>query len=113
MKQYIRRPLVVGILAALWDECNVLTYPFGCHASSCRYGEWLEPPPHDVALSVEVENAQATRNIHQPIDDTPECDLVNSDAVPTLKEVTLSRDWVERNTLDPYIHRSIFHYLRA
>ncbi len=96
-RQYIHRSNVARVLMIAWEEHSRVLHPFGSCAMGQRYG------PQRPMLSPE-----------DVLDAAMHCVITewSDDSHPTSAPLSTS-DWVYRNTLDPFLHQGIFHYLRG
>ena len=96
-RQYVHRSRVASVLMIAWEEHARLLHPFGSRGMTQRYtSERLAKLTESV---LDVASKEVLRNWSNERDPTK---------LPLCKS-----DWLSRNTLDPAIHQSIFHYLRA
>ncbi|ULO24729.1 hypothetical protein [Methylocystis sp. SB2] len=94
-RQYIHRSDVTKVLMAVWEMDGRILHPFASSLISQRYGVIEPAPSRDEALSRALESAKAAWG-------------------PATEKIRVMKsDWLARNTLDPFIHQAIFHFLRA
>jgi hypothetical protein len=95
--QYIHRSDVASVLMIAWEECGEVLHPFGSQALAQFYGPMIPMVSVDHVLDTSKLCAlEEWGDVNNPAKDEP----------------TVSA-WIRRNTLDPFIHQAIFHYLRA
>lgn len=94
-RQYVHRSNICKVLMASWERDEIILHPFGSGSSFKRYpGLTTAGSPTEILAAAKLGVAHSWGPL-----------LVN----PT---VYRSR-WTGRNTLDPYIHQGISHFLRA
>jgi hypothetical protein len=96
-RQYIHRSDVASALMIAWEEHGKVLHPFGSRAMQQRYGPVIPMSSIDHVLDISKESALACWG---GLND-------RSTGGPSVSA------WMKRNTLDPFIHQAIFHYLRA
>jgi hypothetical protein len=96
-RQYIHRSNIASVLMIAWEEHSKILHPFGSKMMSQRYGPMI--PMISVDHVLKTAKRLARKNWGEYND-------LSVDA-PTVSA------WLNRNTLDPFIHQAIFHYLRA
>jgi hypothetical protein len=95
-RQYIHRSHVAAVLMVVWEQFNVVLHPFGSEGIYERYGPIWPMTSNETALQTAKQSAINAWGAHSAGDGTE-----------------FSSPWLMRNTLDPYIHQAVFHYLRA
>jgi hypothetical protein len=96
-RQYIHRSDIASVLMIAWEEHGKILHPFGSRGMGQRYG------PVIPLISIErVLNTSKQR----ALESWGDLSSSSTDA-PTVSA------WISRNTLDPFIHQAIFHYLRG
>jgi hypothetical protein len=96
-RQYIHRSDVAKILMIAWETDGRILHPFGSKLLSQRHG--AVSPSLSVAEALEHAATTTLASWGYP-------------QFRTEPEETIS-DWSARNTLDPFVHQAIFHFLRA
>lgn len=96
-RQYVHRSDVASVLMAVFEVHGQILHPFGSRSMAQRYGPVVPMVSVDRALDDAEEMAVAAwgKGHERP-----------------RKNPTAS-SWVRRNTLDPFIHQAVFHYLRG
>ncbi|WP_158809073.1 hypothetical protein [Beijerinckia sp. L45] len=95
-KQYVHRSGVASVLMIAWEQHKALPTIFGSSTLFHRYGPMRPMPDFDVAL----QNAQS--------------EAIAQWGNPTgAQSPSAWSKWTSRNTLDPFIHQAISHFLRA
>lgn len=97
VRQYIHRSYIANTLMAVWSQCGIILHPFGSKSLSYRYGPVVWGESEEQALEIARIKAIKAWGC--------DADLLN------FKPEKL--EWMERNTLDPFVHQSIFHFLRG
>jgi hypothetical protein len=95
-RQYIHRSNVACALMVAWERHAKILHPFGSRGMQQRYGPVIPMTSVDDVLDTSEQDALAQWGENAKF----------------TSGATVS-DWVSRNTLDPFIHQGIFHYLRA
>jgi hypothetical protein len=93
-RQYIHRSQVAKVLMITWEAERRVLHPFGLEMVRQIYGPMVPSPSLANMLCVAQAKAYAKWG---------EASEPKSTRSP----------WVLRNTLDPYIHQAIFHFLRG
>src|SRR5882724_11786201 len=96
-RQYIHRSHVASVLMVAWEKHGKVLHPFGSQAISQRYGPIVPMVSPEHAL--DVAKVQAL-------------DAWGHDNRVAREGPTVS-SWTNRNTLDPFLHQGVFHFLRA
>ena len=97
VKQYIHRSDIASALMIAWEDHGKILHPFGSRGMGQRYGPMIPMISVDHALDTAKQEAlESWGDVSAPPVDAP---------TPSV--------WISRNTLDPFIHQAIFHYLRA
>jgi hypothetical protein len=97
-RQYIHRSYVARLLMVVWEEHGKVLHPFGSQGIIYqRYGSFIAMISADHVLDAARREA------------LKEWGENNSSSVITPE----TSPWITRNTLDPYLHQAVFHFLRA
>jgi hypothetical protein len=97
VEQYIHRSDIASALMIAWEDHGKILHPFGSRSMGQMYGPMIPLISVDHALDTARQKAlESWGDVSAPSVDAP----------------TFSA-WNSRNTLDPFIHQAIFHYLRA
>jgi len=96
-RQYIHRSYVARVLMVAWELHGKVLHPFGSRAIYNRYGPIL--PMSSAKQSLESARLEALKTW--------------CDGEPLFEVVPLKSPWLDRNTLDPFLHQAVFHFLRA
>jgi len=95
--QYIHRSDIASALMIAWEDHGKILHPFGSRLMGQMYGPIIPMISVDHVLNTSKQRAlENWGDVSGPFVDAP----------------TVSA-WISRNTLDPFIHQAIFHYLRA
>lgn len=100
-RQYVHRSRVASVLMIAWEDHARLLHPFGARVMTQRY-----TPEIAQELSLKSEGSMLDVASKAVLDQWSSSDDVT-------KIPSCNSEWIHRNTLDPTIHQSIFHYLRA
>jgi hypothetical protein len=93
-RQYIHRSQVAKVLMIAWEKDRRVLHPFGGEIARQIYGPLVPSPSLSRMLGIAEAQAHAQWG--------------------GAKEAKATRStWVLRNTLDPFIHQAIFHFLRG
>jgi hypothetical protein len=95
-RQYIHRSYVASVLMIVWDEKQKVLHPFGSTMMSNYYGPFLPWISANDAFDLAETNA---------IKQLGACNGIDT--------VASSSGWSQRNTLDPFLHQAVFHFLRG
>lgn len=96
-RQYIHRSYVANVLMTIWERHQKVLHPFGSSMICQRYGPRIQMPSTEEALDAA---RRAAMN-----------DWAGGDqAVGT---TLLHPPWAVRNTVDPFLHQAVFHFLRG
>jgi hypothetical protein len=95
--QYIHRSYIVAMLMTVWETHGKVLHPFGPEGIYNRYGPMRAMPGFDEAIEVAKQAAITSwgKDSHSG------------------SSAATSSMWVNQNTLDPFLHQSMFHFLRA
>jgi hypothetical protein len=95
--QYVHRSCVANMLITVWEKHQRVLHPFGSHAIYQMYGPVTPVPPAEKAFDAAKRTAIKEWG----------CDNQAVQSTPTVTA------WAVRNTLDPFIHQAVFHFLRG
>ena len=93
--QYIHRSNIAIVLMIAWEEHGKILHPCGSMCLEERYGPIIPMSSVDQVLGTSKQRALA--------------EWGNVDGGKT--DGLTSSAWTGRNTMDPFIHQAIFHYL--
>jgi len=96
-RQYIHRSYVARVLMVAWEEHGKVLHPFGSKAIYKRYGPIAPMRAPEEVLG--TARADALKEW--------------GDIASSSRTVETNSLWVGRNTLDPYLHQAVFHFLRG
>jgi hypothetical protein len=96
--QYIHRSYVASTLMIVWDDSQKVLHPFGSRGIKRFYGG-IQP-------LVSSEDAFAAAQA-DALEKWGLCEPSAGDVIPSRSA------WLEGNTLDPFLHQAVFHFLRA
>ena len=96
-RQYIHRAYAAKLLMIVCEEHGEVLDLFGSRGMRQRYSDVMPLVSAGHALLTAKTNALAHWGSTRPL---------------SFGSLTLS-PWINRNTLDPYIHQAVFHFLRA
>lgn len=96
-QQYIHRSHVARALMIAWESASTILHPFGSRGLSRFYG----PIVPFVSSAEALDTAQ-----EEFVADTATDRSAGSGTIP-------KSTWLQHNTLDPFIHQGVFHFLRA
>ena len=96
-RQYIHRSNVARFLMITWEEHSKILHPFGSLSMTQSYGPLRQMISPEDALEKAMQCILSERNDDRPPGSVP---------------LSASK-WVHRNTLDPFLHQAIFHFLRG
>jgi hypothetical protein len=97
-RQYVHRSYVACLLMIVWEETGKVLHPFGSQAIYQRFGPVRPMVSAEQALDAARLSAHETWGLSELSPDVA---------------VGQNSPWVHRNTLDPYLHQAVFHFLRA
>jgi hypothetical protein len=94
-RQYVHRSHVAKVLMIAWEQHGTILHPFGSETKIVRYGGLLPTTTPKAALDAAIKENERSWGAVRPL------------------PVRSASAWIRRNTLDPAIHQSIFHFLRG
>ena len=94
-RQYVHRSHVAKALMIAWEQHSTILHPFGSEMSSVRYGPVRPSVTPKMALDAATKESDRRWGAVRPL------------------PARSTSAWSRRNTLDPAIHQSIFHFLRG
>jgi hypothetical protein len=97
-RQYIHRSYVASMLMIVWEDKQKVLHPFGSRMMSDYHGR-MRPLVSAERAFVAAE-AKAIHNW-------------GACKTPAASIVASNSPWLQRNTLDPFLHQGVFHFLRA
>jgi hypothetical protein len=97
-RQYIHRSYVASILMIVLEEKQRVLHPFGSSATTNYYGPIRPLVSTDSAFAAAQADA---------IREWGACDASAENTISS------HSSWRQRNTLDPFLHQAVFHFLRG
>ena len=97
-RQYIHRSYVASILMIVWEDKHKILHPFGSRMMTDYHGRTRPLVSAERAFLAAEANA-----IHN----------WGACKIPKASMVASNSPWLQRNTLVPFLHQAVFHFLRA
>lgn len=93
--QYVHRSNVAKVLMIAWEQHATILHPFGSAVRGSRFGGLRPSVTPKAALDAAIKENERSWGAVRPV------------------PLRSTSAWSRRNTLDPAIHQSIFHFLRG
>ena len=97
-RQYTHRSYVASMLMIVWETKHKVLHPFGSRMMTDFYGRTQSLISVERAFLTAEDNAFRSWGACK----SPDVNMVASNS-----------PWLQRNTLDPFLHQAVFHFLRA